>query len=146
MSEPYCLPDDIADAVRMDIVLQWAKDDSRENDALAHARINQAILRATEEINLYIGKAVVLPLPSVPAALRDCCVKIAVYKVASRRGILKDSADQTVRQNYEDALSVLQMIANGKVSLGIDQNSAPVKSTQEKIASSFPRNRMISMS
>lgn len=138
----YCTLQDIAAAVRMDVLLSWAKDDSRENDALAYARIEQAMERAKEEIDLYIGKAASLPLPSVPAALRDCAVSVAIYKVASRRGIVRDSADQTVRVNYEDALKVLKLIAEGKVSLGLDKGGSAVATASQGIASSFPPSRM----
>ncbi|MGL5722148.1 MAG: phage protein Gp36 family protein [Brevinema sp.] len=138
----YCTMKDITDAVRFDAITSWAKDDSRENDALALSRIEQAIARATDEINLYIGKVTRLPLQTVPTSLRDCCVKMAIYKVASRKGVLKEGADLTLRQNYEDALHLLDRIASGKVGLGLTSDQQSISSAKEDIASFFPPSRM----
>ena len=142
MDVPYCTMKDIVDAVRFDAITAWAKDDSRENDALAISRIEQAIARATDEINLYIGKVTRLPLATVPASLKDCCVKMAIYKVASRKGVLKEGADATLRQNYEDALHMLDRIASGRAGLGLSLDKQTIRGAKEDIASFFPPSRM----
>ncbi|MGL5253793.1 MAG: phage protein Gp36 family protein [Brevinema sp.] len=142
MDTPYCTIQDITDAIRFDVLSSWAKDDSRENEALVLSRIHQAIARATDEINIYIAKVTRLPLKSIPASLRDCCVKMAIYKVASRKGIIKDGADASLRQNYEDALHMLDRIASGKAGLGLNLDHQALTSAKDNIAATFPPSRM----
>lgn len=139
----YCNTQDIAAACRLETVLAWAKDDSRELDNLAYARIEQAIVRATDEINLYIGKVVSLPLDVVPSTLKDMCVNIALYKVISRKGLQKDSADQIIRMNYEDAVKQLKMVAEGVVSLGLGEDQIRIPSNTDGLAAEFPKNKMM---
>ncbi|SFB75404.1 Protein of unknown function [Brevinema andersonii] len=115
----YCSIEDIFNACQGTAVLSWAKDDSRESNETALSRINLAINRAEEEINLYIGKVYMLPLKQIPSSLTDICVRLTLYSLLSRKGLTENSSDTTIKHNRDSALKSLEMIANGKLDLGI---------------------------
>lgn len=85
-------------------------------------RITEALIRASSEIDSYVGIAVGLPLASVPLVLKGKELDIARYYL--------DSYDprEDVRRRYEDAVAWLKLIAEGKASLGVDTNGTEVVS------------------
>jgi len=57
--------------------------------------------------------------------LRDKAMDVVKYKLFSRRGIRPGTADETIRQNYEDAIRWLRDLALGKTSLPLGSSNGP---------------------
>jgi phage gp36-like protein len=106
-------------------VLIYLVDDENEKaiTPAAEARIQEDIRKAVAEVNSYVAQRYTLPLPEIPAVLRDKAMDVVKYKLFSRRGIRPGTADETIRQNYEDALRWLRDLALGKTSLTFSGNS-----------------------
>lgn len=80
--------------------------------------VEQYLDTASDQINGKIGMRVSLPLSvPYPPILKGWNVDIAVYYLFGRRN---DSAGDVWQQRYEDAISGLNAIATGRMSLGID--------------------------
>lgn len=77
--------------------------------------ISRALDLSSGEMDTYIGRRYTLPLPASTAHLTQLCVDIAVYRLA----LSQDVATAEHRTRYEDALSVLTKIADGRVSLSL---------------------------
>lgn len=76
--------------------------------------VDQALLDADQVIDGYLQSRHALPLPNVPQVLVTYACDIARYRLYDER------ATEQVRRRYEDALKFLQMVGQGKVSLGLD--------------------------
>lgn len=83
-------------------------------------KFDQANAKTTALIDSYLGESFALPLPSVPVVLGGVAADILRYYL--------DTIDprEDVRQRYEDAIKWLQMAAQGKVSLGLDDTGESV--------------------
>ncbi len=101
---------------------------------VAADRVANAIADASDEIDSYVGKRYSLPLVSVPRVLSRLTVDIAVYRMA-------DEASQTEekRKRYEDAVKLLDSIAKGKVSLGLEADTDTSPAEQMVEMASQPR-------
>ena len=80
---------------------------------------NKALDDATAEMDVYIGTQYALPLPSVPTVLKGVCCDVARYRLYG------DQASDEVRRRFEDAVSLLNKIAKGTVSLGFTATPEP---------------------
>ncbi|MGL4367651.1 MAG: phage protein Gp36 family protein [Brevinemataceae bacterium] len=129
----FCIKEDLFEACTFKAVIAWAKDTPNDSDEIIDQRIQSAINRAANEINLFIGRVFRLPLESVPPYLKDIAVKLSLYQLLSRRGIPESSADNVIRENRDYALKQLEMIAEGK--LIANENAKP---EYHYIASKFP--------
>lgn len=137
---PYASADNIAaswGAGRLDMLAQ--ADDGTRDDA----KVARALDDASALIDGYISQRYPLPLPSVPAVLREACVSIAVYKLATDPGALTED----IRARYDDALRFLRDVASSKAALGLptladaaaSSAAAQVASPQIAIIESAPR-------
>ncbi len=89
--------------------------------------MDEAIKDAEAEVNSYVAKCYVLPLPGVtdladpttntfvPQELRRVAVDIAVYRLAAEH----DRLTKERRRRYDDAIKWLKMLANKEVSLTV---------------------------
>jgi len=84
-----------------------------DTDAIA-----TALADATEEIDTYLARRYPLPLAEVPGVLVRLCVDIALYQ-----GSVGTAQTEEKRQHYEDAVSLLNKLAAGTVSLGLPSES-----------------------
>lgn len=98
------------------------------------AAVERALAAATALIDANVGVVYTTPLSSVPDLVRDLCVDIALYKLATEGNGLTDEK----RTRYEDALSLLKRIADGKANLDLPTPDKP-KSAGAVIVSSQPR-------
>ena len=79
------------------------------------AAVGSALAAATAEINAHIARRYDLPLTTPPDIVKSLCVDIAVYKLCADSGLYTEER----RQRYEDAISLLKRVADGKADLGI---------------------------
>jgi phage gp36-like protein len=104
-------------------IIQLTNLDNPNLETIDPVRLDQALDYASREVDSYLQVAQYqLPLISVPLVLRNKVADIARYHLDSYQ------AREDVRQRYEDAVKWLQLLASGKVGLGID------KITQEQIS------------
>lgn len=120
----YCTKEDLFEACLQSAIEQWATDHSSETQDKIYTRIHSAITRASEEMNLYISKQYKLPLPFTPLSLRDICVKLSLYQLLSRKGFTTESADMSIKINYDSAIKQLEQLASGRLDIGIVNNSS----------------------
>ena len=70
---------------------------------------------ASEEMNLYLYKQYSLPLPYTPLMLRDICAKLSCYLLRTRY----EDIPEIVKQNRNNAIKELELIALGKLDIGV---------------------------
>jgi len=73
--------------------------------------LERALTDADAEIDSYLAARYTLPLSSTPVVLNRLACDIARYR------LYDDGTPATVRQRYEDAVSLLKRMANGDVQL-----------------------------
>lgn len=86
----------------------------------ALARINDAMADAVALIDGFLGKRGYLPLATVPGIVNTWCRAITRYFLHQHR-LNADDKDPITR-DYKDALRLLQLTADGKFSLGLEDN------------------------
>ncbi len=132
----YCTKEDLFEACLQSAVEQWATDHLGDTQEQILSRISSAITRASEEMNLYISKQYTLPIPFIPLSLRDICVKLSLYQLLSRKGFAPESADSSIKVNYDSAIKQLEQIAYGRLEIGISNNSKPTPKTSFRFPAS----------
>lgn len=116
---PYASAQDLADAYGADRILMLAATTGPAGGGQEVVRDDAKIARALDSasgvIDGYLSVRYSLPLPTTPATLKDACVAIAVYRLASDPGALTDD----MRQRYEDAIAFLKDVAKGIAGIGV---------------------------
>jgi phage gp36-like protein len=109
-------------AVQQDIIDRYGQQEfllvaDRDGDGNADSGVvATAIDDATDEINVYLASNYVLPLVNVPSILVRLCVDVVMYRLATNAGSLTDEK----KERYKSAITLLEKIGSGKVSLGIE--------------------------
>ena len=99
----------------------WPADEvARADDALL--RVDDAEADAESVIDGFLGRRGYLPLDPVPGIVTTWCRSITRYFLHKDR-LSDDSSDPIVR-DYKDAMKLLQLTAEGKFSLGVDDDKA----------------------
>lgn len=119
----YCTLEDIRGQVP-DSRLVEVTDDLAPN---AEGEIKETIVvKAIEEsstlIDAYIGKRFRLPLPSIPRVLRMICVDLTIYNLYER--LTEMNVTEGMKLRYDNAIALLKRIAEGVVSIGLDEIGA----------------------
>ncbi|GGI81688.1 hypothetical protein GCM10007978_19420 [Shewanella hanedai] len=92
--------------------------------------LDVAIKDATALINGYLAGRYTLPLATPPAMLERLCCDIARY------GLYDNGASEQVSKRFDDAVRFLEMVAAGKITLGITtQGGSPVSNDLPTIES-----------
>lgn len=118
---PYALEADIVALYgqrELDIVADLDGDGTADTDAVA-----RAIEAAEGEVNTHLAARYALPLPSVPAILKQLTVDVALYRLAGQA----NARTEEHRTRYEDAVAMLKRVAEGKAELPFeaDPNADP---------------------
>lgn len=97
----------------------------RDDDGVIDAPVvEDALARASAEIDSYVSAKHRLPLPVVPDRFPGLAGDIALYLLSSEGGALTEDK----RKRYEDAISYLRRVASGDAGLGLptppDQESS----------------------
>lgn len=107
----------------------WNLAIDRNTGELNASWIEQALEQADEEINSFLGRRYLLPLPTVPGMLNKIAISIAFYWLADR----DTQATELLQKRYDMALTSLREIANGKRELGQPTVEAPSESSVGKV-------------
>jgi phage gp36-like protein len=108
----------MAYATQADIVEIYSEDAlyvaDRDGDGVVDAdAVGRALQAASGQIDSFIGVRYALPLSAADDLLKQYCVDIAIYLLASGRNVQSDEH----RQRFEDALKHLEKIGAGKANL-----------------------------
>lgn len=137
---PYATKQDLIDsygADRFDLLAERDGAGTRNE-----AKIGRALENASAIVDGYIAARYALPLATTPATLRECCISIAVYKLATDATLLSDD----VRQRYEDAIAFLKDIAKGIASLGLPAAASGSTGAASSAATQSPQTILIESS
>lgn len=89
--------------------------------AVQEAVVDLAIQDADAEIDSYLGQLYTLPLSVVPKVINKISIDLAVYALYLGR---VESMPDGIEGRRKSALAMLQMICDGKLSLGLEQNES----------------------
>lgn len=117
------------DLIDRDESMLWNFAIDRDTGELNDTYINQALEQADEEIDSFLGRRYVLPLPSVPGILNKIAILIAFYWLADR----DNQATNLLEDRYKMQLETLREIAAGKRELGLPTIEAPAESSVGKV-------------
>lgn len=92
------------------------------NGVIDAAVVTGGIDSAGHEIEGYLSGRFSLPLSTVPPLLKAICCDITRYRLC---GTEVQTTDE-VRARYKDAVKMLEMIRDGKMTLGLDATSQVV--------------------
>jgi phage gp36-like protein len=109
---PYATKQDLIDGYDQHLIDRLA--DKNADGVADDAKINRALETASDLIDGYISGRYALPLTKPSGVLRDCCVSIAVYRMASGPGLLADD----MLERFKQAVKFLEHVAAGKANLG----------------------------
>ncbi|OSP50020.1 hypothetical protein B7G55_19640 [Aeromonas hydrophila] len=101
----------------------------RSTDTLNDVWIDEALATADDEINGYLSRRFVLPLPEVPDLLKRNAIVIAFYWLADR----DNQATDLLRERYDRAIAKIKEIAAGKIDLGLPTPDMPPEGSVGKV-------------
>lgn len=101
----------------------------RSTDTLNDVWIDEALATADDEINGYLSRRFVLPLPTVPDLLKRNAIVIAFYWLADR----DNQATDLLRERYDRAITKIKEIAAGKLDLGLPTPDMPPEGNVGKV-------------
>jgi phage gp36-like protein len=101
----------------------------RSTDTINDTWIDEALATADDEINGYLSRRYVLPLPTVPDMLKREAIVIAFYWLADR----DNQATTLLQERYDRAIAKVKEIAVGKVDLGLPTPDQPPEGAVGKV-------------
>ena len=110
------IKDDALNAIIGDTFIE----EPAKREELVAPIIDAAIADADGEIDGYLAKRYAVPLAPVPKVINKFSKDIAVYNLFSRIGIDEGTDQKTYLNRYNAAVKFLTLVAEGKVSLGVD--------------------------
>ena len=119
----YCSADEVRVMIKDDALNALIGDEYIDDEAEREAKIlpviQEAIADADGEIDGYLAKRYPVPLTLIPKAINKMSKDIAVYNIFSRVGIDEDGPDKNYLNRYQAAVKFLQLVAEGKVDIGV---------------------------
>lgn len=101
----------------------------RSTDTLNDTWIDEALATADDEINGYLSRRYVLPLPTVPDLLKRQAIVIAFYWLGDRDNQVTD----LLQKRYDSAIAKVKEIATGKLDLGLPTPDQPPEGAVGKV-------------
>lgn len=122
----YATLEDMKKLIPLESLMQLSDDEGL--GAVNQSRVDEAIASADAEIDAYLGGRYAVPLAGpVPDVIRKVSIDMAVYNLYSRR---VEEMPPVRLERYKSAVRMLESIAKGIVSLGVDAAVAsPVNDT-----------------
>lgn len=88
------------------------------------SNLTDAIASADSMIDSYLASAsITTPLATAPKIIMECSLKIAMYLLQARVQYI--DRPEWVKTDYDDTIKYLESVANGKVTLDIDDDDKP---------------------
>lgn len=111
---PYCTEQELIDEFDHADLVMLTKKAGVPPNTINVARLTRAIQKGDSDINTYLTGRYTLPLPQVPAILRDIAMDFAFYYLHTRI-----AADHPAAIKYKNRSDTLRAVAAGKQSLGL---------------------------
>lgn len=128
----YCTAEEVRAMIKDDALNALIGDenieDETEREAMIAPIIQEAMEDADGEIDGYLAKRYPVPLSQAPKAINKLSKDIAVYNIFSRVGIREDGPDKNFLNRYQAAVKFLQLVAEGKVDIGVSSTQASASS------------------
>lgn len=123
----YCQPDEVRAMIKddaLDIIIgNVTIEDDNEREMKIMPLISDAIGDASAEIDGHLARKYSLPLPFIPKVVNKFAKDMAVYNLFSRIGIDESGPDKNYLTRYNAAIAFFKMAADGKVDIGISDNT-----------------------
>lgn len=132
----YCTLADLQKIVPEQDLIQLTDDDIPAQ-VIITANVDRAIADAGEMIDGYLRGSYDLPLDPVPGLLGTLAIDIAVYRLYSRRPKL--TPPEGVKERHDNAMKILKLIQEGKITLGAGAVTTPSSSGDTVSVSSGDR-------
>ncbi|OQA18886.1 MAG: hypothetical protein BWY64_01210 [bacterium ADurb.Bin363] len=114
----YCTLSDLIKALPKERIIELS-DDSGNPTEINENNTDEAILKASNEIDGFIRGRYTLPLDTVPAIIKDISIDLAIYYLWIRRP--ERAAPEGVLRRYRDRIERLKGIQKGIFLLEIAQ-------------------------
>ena len=113
-------------ATKDDIVTLYSEDAlhvaDRDGDGVVDiAAVDRALASASDEIDSYLGVRYAVPLTFTPGIVQQYCVDIGLYRLALSADVLSEEH----RRRYDDAITHLRRIGDGKAMLVLPAEPVP---------------------
>lgn len=108
----YCTLTDLQDRFGEPEILQLS--DHAGAGTLDETTVDQAIADADAEIDSYLAGVFALPLATIPANLTRIACDITRYR------LYHEAHPEVVLERYKVAIRYLELVAQGKITLGLD--------------------------
>lgn len=129
------IKDDALNAIIGDTFIE----EPAEREELVGPIIDAAIGDADAEIDGYLAKRYAVPLSPAPKVINKFSKDIAVYNLFSRIGIDEGTDQKTYLNRYNAAIKFLTLVAEGKVSLGVEADDPATAAATGFSVKSNPR-------
>lgn len=113
----YCAADDIEGYVPRARLVELTDDAEPGTGEINAAIIGKAIGDSSATIDAFIGGRHTLPLAVVPPIIKKICIDLSIYNLFARHADSEEFKGACKR--HDNAMKLLQMIADGTVALGI---------------------------
>jgi phage gp36-like protein len=130
----YCTLEDLIATYGEARLAELTDRDHMPATTIDEAVVERAIADAEAEINMYLAGRHVLPLPSVPVMLTRIACDVAWFNLHTQV-----DGDHPAAVALKRRRAQLEGVANGKLSLGLDEADAPVP-TDETVQVAPGRN------
>lgn len=115
----YATETEFIEAFGLELSVELTNLENPEADTVDSTVMNRALTRATSLIDGYLSGRYSLPLATTPELLKTICLDIARYQLGHY------GKESDARMRYDDAMRMLQQIANGTMQLGLPAVDAP---------------------
>jgi len=120
----YCTVDDIKMTIPERELINLTQDNPAQNQSVDTVLLEQIITLSGEVIDGYLRSRYTLPLASTPDLIKSLAIDIVVYRLYSRR---PTKINDTVKDNYKEALNQLLQVQKGLLMLALDVNNIQVE-------------------
>lgn len=123
----YCTVEEVLEMLKGDLINVIIGDDYIEDPEEKKKKITllteQAITDAEAEIDGYLVKRYNVPFEKTPKVISKFAKDIALYNLVSRQGIDEGDREKTYLTRYNAAIAFLSKVAEGKIDIGVSENS-----------------------
>lgn len=123
----YCTVAEVLDMLKEDMLNVIIGDNYIENEderiQAITPIVEQAIADADAEIDGYLAKRYKVPFGKTPQVINKFAKDIALYNMVSRKGVDENDREKTYLTRYNAAIAFLTKVAEGRISIGVNENN-----------------------
>ena len=127
----YCSLSDLQLAIPPQTLI-WLSSDDESAAAINTAVVEEAVRQAEELVDAHLRGRYNLPLDPVPSVVKDMTVNLARHWLYARRPEGNELPDAVVR-TYKSAMSLLETIRDGKLTIGQPTGEALAEPGEVKV-------------